>query len=173
MPDYETLVDRSFVYNSEYLESQEWRASPFEWLLGVPSATQGKIARQLVQDWALSFGMDSYQITDHYQRYVVVNEARIQVKMSTLWASGEYKFQQIRDQEFDFLLCLGVSPNDVHAWLIPKEELATHVIGISGQHTGAAARETSWLKVIPGRAALWLRDYGDQLADVRSLLQEI
>ncbi|MDA8399734.1 MAG: hypothetical protein M0008_06755 [Actinomycetota bacterium] len=52
----------------------------------------------------------------------------MEIKVSTLWQSGVYKFQQIRDQEYDYLLYLGVPPFDAHAWLLPKSVLFEHVI---------------------------------------------
>ena len=124
----------------------------------------------MIYEWALSLGLDAHHETENKQHYVVVNGHRIQVKLSTLWSNGEYRFQQIRDQNYEYLLCLGLSPDDVHTWLIPKEELLLHLQGRAGQHTGAGARETYWMAVAPGGGERWLVDYGSQLSDVRAAL---
>ena len=40
-----------------------------------------------------------------------------------LWQTGTYKFQQIRNQNYRFVVCLGISPHDAHCWIIPKNVL--------------------------------------------------
>ena len=91
--------------------------------------------------------------------------------MSTLWESGVYKFQQIRDQEYDFCLCIGLSPFESSAWLLPKEVLMEFVIGHMGQHTGVRGSDTAWLS-FPAHAPLdWMEPYGDTLFAVYELLR--
>ena len=92
------------------------------------------------------------------------------IKFSTLWKSGGYKFQQIRDQNYDFVFALGISPFDAHAWVIPKAVLKRHVIGHMGQHTGAAATDTSWLSVKVGEEPHWLMECGGSLTKARDVL---
>ncbi|MGX5679864.1 hypothetical protein [Schumannella luteola] len=139
-------------------------------MLSLTSGAIGAVGRKLVAGWANRLGLRTDQETVDHKTFVVVNGARVQVKTSTLWANNTYKFQQIRDDPYDRLLCLGVSPDDFHAWLIPKTEALTHA---SGQHTGAAARETRWITAIPNARNGWLDEYGGQLADVARLLTRL
>ena len=168
--DYALLVQKSQEFNDAYPITREWRRSPFNWLLTLAPGTRGAIARRMVEEWVAALGLSAHQMTDHRQRYVVVEGKRIQVKFSTLWNNGEYRFQQIRDQDYDYVLCLGISPDDVHTWLIPKDEMLEHLRGRAGQHTGAGAHETYWISVAPAGGEPWLADYGNQLSDVRELL---
>ena len=46
----------------------------------------------------------------------------MEIKFSTLWKSGVYKFQQIRDQEYDAMVLLGISPFSAACWIVPKAE---------------------------------------------------
>jgi len=170
---FDFLVRKSNELSVQHPGPRDWRASPFDWLLALPSGSRGAIARRFVEDWANEEGLNAHQVSDTRQRYVVVNGHRVQVKMSTLWANGTYKFQQIRDQDYEYTLCLGISPNDVHAWLIPKNELLIHLDGVAGQHTGASARETHWLQIDPARSDRWLSNFGNQLSDVRELLKDL
>ena len=71
------------------------------------------------------------------------------------------------------VLCLGISPADVHVWLIPKEALDMHVIGQLGQHTGSDSLETYWFDAGPGAVQPWLEPYGNQLADAREHLAAV
>ena len=34
-----------------------------------------------------------------------------------------YKFQQLRDQNYEFAICLGISPFSAHCWVLPKAEI--------------------------------------------------
>ncbi|MHB8289693.1 MAG: hypothetical protein ACYDEY_10735 [Acidimicrobiales bacterium] len=95
----------------------------------------------------------------------------MEIKFSTLWQSGVYKFQQIRDQEYDYLLCLGVSPFNAHAWLLPKPVLFEHVIGHMGQHTGVTGTDTAWLSFRSGVPYTWMRSHGGALGDVWRLFE--
>ena len=40
-----------------------------------------------------------------------------------LWNLEDWKFQQVRNTNFDYLFCLGLYSDNAYAWLIPKEEL--------------------------------------------------
>jgi hypothetical protein len=97
----------------------------------------------------------------------------VEIKFSTLWKTGVYKFQQIRDQNYDYCFCLGVSPFEAHAWLIPKAVLREHVIGKMGQHTGVAAADTAWLSFTVGEAYEWMKPHGGSLSDVKAILTKL
>ena len=92
---------------------------------------------------------------------------RTEIKFSTLWANQSYKFQQMRDQDYQLLVCLGVSPFTAHAWVFEKEFLVSNtglVTGLSHQHGGAEGRDTAWLSVSPADVHPWMDAYGGDLA---------
>ena len=98
---------------------------------------------------------------------------RIEVEFSTQWESGVYKFQQIRDQDYAFLICLGLSPTNAHCWIIPKEVLYDHVIDHKPQHRGKEGKDTYWLTVVPDRPDDWLEPYGGTLAYASQVLMRL
>lgn len=150
-------------------EDDPWIGSPFEWVLKVPSRTKGAIGELLVQEWAREKGLDVRRSpSSNADR--IINGHRIEIKMSTLWSNGGFKFQQIRDQDYDQCLCLAVSPFEVNAWLLPKDLLRQYVIGHMGQHTGAAGSDTAWLGFQANNPYPWMRPFGDRLGDVERLL---
>jgi len=173
IPDYKALVTASAALSAQHPTVRDWTGSPFDWLLALPSATLGAVGRNLIESWASGLGFYQGRERHNNQHYLVLNGHRVQVKLSTLWDAGHYRFQQIRDQPYDDLLCVGISPNDIHAWFIPKGEALLHLRGTAGQHTGAGATETHWLNVDPTQPQGWLSEFGDQLSDVRSLIQAI
>ncbi|MGN8132574.1 hypothetical protein [Paenarthrobacter sp. 22069] len=170
--DYELMASASQKLFGEVARSDAWSGSPFEWIRAVPSATKGRVGKVLVTEWARSVGLFVAGAPEGKgDRWI--NGHLVQIKMSTLWDAGFYKFQQIRDQDYAYCLCLGISPFQIHAWLLPKNVIKEHVIGHMGQHTGAGASETAWLEVRPGVVHQWMSGYGDTLESVRLTLENI
>jgi hypothetical protein len=169
--DFEYLTQILEGLESQYPGAEVWDESPFKWVLAQPSATKGLIGRRLVTAWANLHGIFPLQVTRENQIYLEIGDALIQVKFSTLWDTGYYRFQQIRDRDYDYCLCFGLAPFDVNAWLIPKNVLATHVIGTMGQHTGAGSGETWWLEASPTNTEIWLQECGGQLDQVAGQLK--
>ena len=148
-----------------------WAGSPFQWILAQPSRTKGAIGEQLVAGWCAAKNFDVVRSGDSEADRIIEGH-RVEIKFSTLWKSGGYKFQQIRNQDYEYLFCLGIAPFDAHAWLIPKNVLLEHVIGHMGQHTGATGTDTAWLGFDAIQPYDWMAPYGGRLADVRRLLNE-
>lgn len=141
-----------------------WEGSPYAWIKKQPPRTVGKIGEQLIAGWTAARGFDVARCRDS-QADLVINSHRIEVKFSTLWESGVYKFQQIRDQNYEYCVCLGVSPHVASCWVLPKTVVLQFLIGHNhGQHTGAAGTETSWLGFVPGHPEPWMDDWGGNLS---------
>lgn len=167
------LVEEGRLLAAEYVANPAWVGSPFEWVTQLPPGARGAVGRNLAASWATYLGLEVRREGSHNQHYVAIEGHRVQVKLSTLWDSGVYRFQQIRDQDYEFLLCIGLSPDDVHAWLIPKDEAFVHLPGANGQHTGAGASETYWLELDGYLDPPWVEPFGNQLSHVRRLLEAL
>ena len=106
----------------------------------------------------------------------LIEGKRAETKFSTRWASGNYKFQKLRDQDYEIAICLAVSPFDAHCWVIPKQDLlrlwkVEHKI--ASQHGGRAGSDTAWIDVSAQEPPDWLRDYGGTLSEAVSVLSKI
>lgn len=143
-----------------------WDDSPFKWVLSLPSRTKGAIGEKLIQEFFRDNGFEVLRPvkgTDHDR---VINGHRVEIKMSTLWSDGDqYVFQQIRNQEYDVCLCVGISPSKIHCWLIPKEQLVTDKEGFGPQHGGSKGKDTKWLHIDPDQPQKWLAPFGSSLHD--------
>ncbi len=171
-PDVQLLAGLATTLAPDYIAgpNDPWEGSPFKWILSIPSRAKGAVGESLVAGWAAAKGFDVVRSTNSEADRVIEGH-RIEVKFSTLWKSGGFKFQQIRDQEYDYCFCIGISPFDAQAWLIPKEVLQTHVIGHMGQHTGAGGQDTAWLGFQADSPYDWMAPFGDRLADVQRLMK--
>ena len=171
---FERLAQISVALKGEYEEAADeaWMGSPFDWIRIEPSRRKGKIGEQLVERWFSSLGYET-SAPPNSDCDLVIESARIEVKFSTLWQNGQFKFQQIRDQEYDFVVCLGVSPQDAHMWVLPKHVLQGQPEGVAPQHGGAAGRDTLWLDVRVDAPHEWLSEYGGSLADAKEVFESL
>ncbi len=98
------------------------------------------------------------------------------IKGSTLWEGGKYKFQQLRDQNYDAVICLCASPFDAHCRVVPKEVILFQwrvAGGIQAQHGGSSGRDTGWFGANPDRVPEWLSDSGGSLSDAKRVLYDL
>lgn len=139
-----------------------WNDSPFRWVLRLPTGSRGKLGKHLIYQWCAVKGLSVDRSPDS-QADMLLNGHRVEIKLSTLWKSGIYKFQQIRDQNYEYAICLGISPFEAHCWVISKALLQKHVIGHMGQHTGVMGQDTSWITIYPKKPLPWLELCGGTL----------
>lgn len=168
------LLASSAIYIKNDLEKDylAWVGSPFEWVLKLPAGSKGKLGKHLIYQWCAVKGLSVDRSPDS-QADMLVNGHRIEVKFSTLWKSGVYKFQQIRNQNYEYAICLGVSPFDSHCWVIEKDLLLKYVIGHMGQHTGIKGMDTSWITVNPNKPPIWLAECGGTLGQAFLVLKRL
>lgn len=174
MSHFEKLAEISKAYEGLAAPpSAAWRDSPFEWILSIPSRSKGAYGEKLVQELFRLNGFDVKRPKSGSDHDRVINGHRIEVKMSTLWAqNGQYTFQQIRDQKYDFLICLGLSPREAHCWLIPKSVVHVGREGVSHQHGGKVGKDTLWLNFRAASPPQWMSDFGGTLERAILLMTE-
>jgi len=173
-PEVQQLAGLAQTLELDYVdpENDPWRGSPFGWIQSRPSRQKGAIGEALVAGWAAMKGFDVSRTGDS-DADRIINGWRIEIKYSNLWTKNNiYKFQQLRDQKYDYCLCLGLSPFDAHAWFIPKSELMTsRPPALVPQHGGAGGKDTRWLSFPATNPPAWLKPFGGTLGNVRSLIE--
>lgn len=121
--DFALIAQLSDKVRARVLErtTDPYEASPFRWIRQQPSATKGAIGALLIREWATRVGLDPADrlSSDHDLR---VSGLKIEVKMSTLWSATDFKFQQLRDQDYEYVCMLGLEPQAARLWVVPKEE---------------------------------------------------
>jgi hypothetical protein len=179
-PEVAALAMISTTLAAEYsAEDLIWTGSPFAWIKSRPSRQIGTIGERLVAGWLAAKDFDVARSPDS-DADRLVNGHRAEVKFSTLWQAGFFKFQQLRDQNYEFAVCLGISPFDAQCWVIPKSEIRSRwlramdtgreVEGIQPQHGGSDGRDTAWLTVIASAPHPWLAGFGGSLAQAAATI---
>ena len=170
-PDFELLAAAASFIKPEFQKVESlWAESPFEWVLALPSASKGKLGKRLVYQWCAVKGLSIDNSPDS-QADMMINGHRVEIKFSTLWETNIYKFQQIRDQNYEYAVCLGISPFKAHCWVVSKKILKQYVIGHMGQHTGSAGQETAWFAVNPQSPPKWILPFGGTLEQAYKVLK--
>ncbi len=170
-PDVEVLAGIAGTLAADYPPSatDPWEDSPFSWIKPEPAARKGKICEQLLEDYCVAKGLDVTPRPDKEADRVIEGH-RVEIKSSMSWEAGIYKFQQIRDQDYEFVVCLGLSPFDAHCWVIPKSVVMKNA---TGQHGGQAATETREFSFPAESPPDWLAPYGGSLGAAYARLNEL
>lgn len=175
-PDVRILASLAATLETVYEPPDDpWAGSPFGWIKRRPSRQVGAIGERLIAGWLATRDFDVARCSDT-EADRLVNGHRVEIKFSTLWKSGVFKFQQIRDQRYDLLLMLGLMPFDARCWVIPKKALMQRwgdPDGPRSQHAGQAGRDTAWLSFPAQSPPLWLAPFGGTLAQASRALRKL
>ena len=174
-PEVKLLATIAETIKTDYVDDPEtdpWRDSPFTWIKTRPSRQVGKIGEQLIAGWCAAKGLDVCATGDTEADRVIAGH-RMEIKFSTLWKSGVYKFQQLRDQNNEYAICIGLSPFSAQCWVISKDVLRQHVIGHTPQHTGKGGTDTFWLSFPADEPPRWLAECGGTLAAAYEVLANL
>ena len=128
------------------LKAKMWQDSPLAWVYLLPAPTIGSVGRKLVERLLRDEGLSAYQ----HKFLVHVAGQRVAVKFSALGLSREYFFQNVQESGYDFLFCLGISPDKVHAWTIPVEKFK--------EATDQHGKADKWDTVNPNKPPKLFRD---------------
>ncbi len=169
--DFELLASIGNHIRAE-LEARDelWQGSPFGWIRNLPPASKGKLGARLISAWCAARGLRIDSSPDP-EADLIINGHRAEIKFSTLWKTGIYKFQQIRDQNYEYVIALGISPREAHCWVISKKFLEDYVIGHQPQHKGASGTDTFWFGVNPVNPPEWLTGLGGTLDEALPVLK--
>ncbi len=168
--DFQLLASASSYLRLDLESPQgEWEDSPFGWVLDLPPAAKGKLGRQLIFTWCASKGLSVDYALDK-DASLLINGIRVATKFSTLWSGGIYKFQQIRDLDYQYLICLGISPTEAHCWIFRKEDVLSHA---KVQHKGAKEGAEYWLSINPNNLPDWLKNSGGSLVESHHVVMKL
>ena len=156
----------------EFEENNIWQNSPFEWILNADAAQKHLIACHLVETWCKHnhFSVEKF---DDSGDFCIIQGNKVAIKFSLLSDDGMYQFEQIRDGDFDTVLCFGISPKEAHCWVVSKSILVQNAIGHLGQHTGLSGQDTVWFPVNPNKPPVWLNPCGGTLDEAFTVLKNL
>lgn len=165
-PDFEMLASLAmYIRNDIEEQSEMWESSPFSWVTQLAAAKKGKLGRNLIASWCAAKGLKISYPKD-IKASLIINGYRVATKFSTLWSEGSYKFQQIRNDGYDYLICLGISPSEAHCWIFNREYIINKA---KPQHKGA----DFFLTINPETPPEWANKGGGSLDKVYQILKNL
>lgn len=165
--DFDYLVSLSKYLRVEYDEdSTQWEESPFDWMVELSPPRKGALGKRILTTWCTIKGLSVISSNENGVD-AIINGHPCAIKFSFLWSEGFYKFQQIRDQDYEYVICLGLSPNSAHCWVIPKDQAIAHS---TSQHGGSHGSDTNWFSVDPNNPDQWLTVFGGTLESAYKII---
>lgn len=132
---------------------KKWTGQPHEAFKHLANSSKGDAGEEFIKRYTEALG---FKIENRVSRLgdwdVKINEKTFEVKCSTEDITGSFQFNHIRyDSKYDYLLCLGVSPNNLVFDIWPKGEVAT---GLAGNLVSMGKNQNSSFKLTKKLSAL-------------------
>lgn len=164
------LLAKTASYLQKDLEqiNDMWKDSPFEWVLQLPPRSKAKLGREILTPWLINNGIEVRKPKSSSET-LTLNGVDFAIKFSLLWKNQVYQFQQIKSSGPENIICFGISPNQVHCWVIDKK---TAISNGSSQHKGANGSEY-WVEIDPHNLPAWIKDFGGNLKQAVEIIKKI
>jgi len=100
----------------------------------------------------------------------------VQSRFSTGWSQGGFKFQQLRNDRYDAVFCLGITPQKAYAWVIPKSAIFDQTgfllkkPGLTTQHKGKRGSDTAWITIDLTALPAWMSACGGTVSEALDIL---
>lgn len=146
------LIESLPIYQKwESSKQSIWEGSKFQSFRNIPSpkskGAQGERMVQQVME-ALGHRVERPTSSEHDR---IIDGWKTEIKVSTTWNEtlDNWTWQQIREQDYDRIIFVGINPNDVSIWWATKEDLRQFVLGRDEmrQHAGKdGGQELYWIQ---------------------------
>jgi hypothetical protein len=110
---------------------KKWTGKLNEGFKHLANTSKGDAAEEFIKIYTQGLGFNSEKNLKRLGDWdVKINEKKFEVKCATEDISGSFQFNHIRfDYKYDFLLCLGVAPNNLLFRIWSKGDVATDKAG--------------------------------------------
>ena len=155
-----------------------WNGSTFELAKNMGPKSKGAWGERLTCDILESFGAKVPRDKKGKNKKpkgagsdydVWVNGKKIEVKTSFAWDDTPDKFvwQQIRDQDYEYIVFIGVNPGECKAWWATKDDIVDNIFGEDSyrQHGGSSGmQDLYWIQtaaLVGGELPEWFKPIKD------------
>jgi hypothetical protein len=138
------------------------QSSPFAWMIPLPPVSKGRAGQIMVAELMQANG---YSVTKAkgIAQSLAVTKGVVKVKVCLEWDTGAFVFEQIEDDNYDFLAMLGLRHHDAFFWLCSKPVALTNS---AAQHK----RPSRWVVFQPTAPPAWLAPHGGHIGNTAATL---
>jgi hypothetical protein len=149
-------------------KSDRWHKSPFLWIRGLTPKRKGTIGEKLAFGICEANGIKVAPRTG-VGHDMHINGKKVEVKFASLADKGVFIFNQIRNDDYDYLFLLGIDINSCYLWVIPKRQVLDSKgkpirKEVVNQHKGKAGSDTFFINSLdPNSPYPWLKSFGGSI----------
>src|SRR3989344_4213105 len=104
---------------------KKWTDQPFFVIKILANTSKGDLAEEFIAEYCKKIG---FKVEDKKTRLgdydKVINGKQFEIKMATEDLAGNFQFNHLRyDYKYDFVLCLGVSPDSILFEIYTKSDI--------------------------------------------------
>lgn len=134
---YEFTV-KKLEYMLGFPKKSVFQGSAFEEWSKLGPTTRGVGGERLVKCIALDVGYSVYRPKGRSIDWVI-NNHNVEVKTAMQCKAGYFIINQVRDQDYEYIIIPVIMPKEVHLFTVPKYVMMAHSVP---QHTGNGGTET-------------------------------
>jgi len=109
---------------------KKWTNSMHESFKHLGNTSKGDAGQEFIMKYAIELGFTAEDFGRTGDRDVMIQGKDFEVKLASEDTSGSFQFNHIRlDYKYDFLLCLGVTPDNLVFGIWSKADVATNKAG--------------------------------------------
>ena len=172
LDDVERFSELAEVVLVDFADScaREWEDGRFGWIRRAPSShKRGRIGEALVRRWARDEGLRVDE-PEHRGYDCGIDGLKVEVKTSLRWNSRRFVFLQLRDFSYEAIALLGIGPDEVQLWMVPKKVLWECA---RAQKKGVSHHGSKWVSFPVGETPDWLAPWGGTLGQARDALRRM
>src|SRR3989344_1969578 len=111
--------------------NKKWTDKPLYLIKILPNSNKGDLAEDFIEAYCKELGFEVEEKKSNKGDYdKKINGKKFEIKFATEDLSGNFQFNHIRmDFKYDWLICVGCSPNEIFFEIYPKESV---VMGRAG-----------------------------------------
>ena len=115
---------------STKLIHEKWAGKPHQAFKNLPNSSKGDAGEEFIKRYAIALGFSAEKLRRLGDWDVKINDKKFEVKLASEDSTGHFQFNHIRyDSKYDYLLCLGVTPDRLLFNIWDKGQVATGVAG--------------------------------------------
>ncbi len=109
---------------------KKWAGRPHEEFKHLGNTSKGDAGQEFITQYAKKLGFNAENFGRTGDRDVMIGTKNFEVKLASEDVAGSFQFNHIRlDYKYDYILCLGVTPDKLLFGIWSKADIATSKAG--------------------------------------------
>lgn len=140
-----------------------------------PSLCRKRVIRSLIKrtGWERSDAAQEYERVLEQLKHTPMTFINLEIKTSSKWETGNFKFQQIREsQDWEYICFVFVLPRATYIKWATRADLKNAGVFENGQHTGKNGKDTCWIDVKSSHDIPEYPEYFKELSELYEYLEK-